>query len=148
MHLIMRDNHYHELCKGPNTSQPCHVTLYKVYSIKDRNNRLIKFGSVLSELANSVHISSYIHLRSSRSTFGRIQFLFEHRFHNKVHTFASVRWYADSTVDQASGLIYVNTKAINRSVSNVVHLRDISKPLVHAVDELDEDKLWFLNHDS
>lgn len=137
----------HELCKGPNTSQPCHVTQYKVYSIKDSNNRLIRFGSVLSEHANSVHTSSYVHLRSSCSTFGRIQFIFDHRFRNKVHTFASVHWYDDAIVDQASGLIHVNT-TINRSVSNVVHLRDISKPLVHAVDELDQDKLWFLNHDS
>ena len=138
----------HGLCKGPNSSEPCCVTQYKVYSIKDRHNRLIRFGSVLSEHANSAHVSSYVHLRSSRRTFGRIKFIFEHQFNNKIHTLASVHWYDDSIVDQASGLIYVNTTTTNRSVSRVVHLSDISKPLVHAVDELDEDKLWFLNHDS
>ena len=138
----------HELCKGPNSTEPCHVTQYKVYSIKDRHNRLIKFGSVLSEHANSAHVSSYVHLRSSRSTFGRIQFIFEHQFNNNIHTLVSIHWYDDSIVDQASGLIYVNSKTTNRSVSRVVNLSDISKPLVHAVDELDVNKLWFLNHGS
>lgn len=45
-----------------------------------------------------------------------------------------------------SGLLHVNMNTRSTAVSSVVHLRDISKPLMHAVDELAPDKLWILNH--
>ena len=58
-----------------------------------------------------------------------------------VHMLVSVHWYSHLMVDHGSGLTYVNLNTQNASVLSVVHLRDISKPLMHAVDELDPTKL-------
>lgn len=134
-----------ELQSGPYSSKQCSITRYKVYTTKDTHGRSIKYGSTLSEHANSVHVSSYVHLKTSPNTFGRIQFIFEHKFGNVVHTLACVHWYDDSTIDVRSGLKQINVKTLNSMISSVVHMRDTSKPLVHAIDDVDEDKLWILN---
>ena len=114
------------------------------YTHKDQHNWSIKFGSVLSEHENTVQISSYIHLSKTSCSFGRIQFIFEHHFHN-THKLVCVHWYDDATTDQSSGLKYVDTRTKNVSMSSIVYLNDISKPLVLAKDEIDQHKLWILN---
>ena len=124
------------------------ITRYKSYTIRDSHNRLTKFGSQQSEHANSVHESSYVHLRTrhASNTFGRIDFIFDHSFNNKNHTLACVHWYEDSLTDSTSGLFHVNRKTKNNSVPAIVYLTQLSKPLIHATDEINEDKLWILNH--
>lgn len=128
-------------CMGPSKE----VTRYKVYTLKGQHNRSIRFGSVLSEHENSVHVSSYVHLNKTL-TYGRIQFIFEHCFNNKTHTLVCVHWYDRTTTCQSSGLKYVNVSTQNVSLPEIVYLTDISKPLVHAKDEADPNKLWILNH--
>ena len=95
---------------------------------------------------NSVYVSSYVHLKTSPDIFGRINFIFEHTFNCHVHALVCVHWYGNATKDVGSGLLHVNTNTRSTAVSSVVHLRDISKPLMHAVDELTPAKLWILNH--
>lgn len=121
------------------------VALYKVYSLRDSLNRLVWFGSELSEHANSVRRSSYVGLLSQRHTFGRIKFIFTHNFDNRRHILACVHWYADSITDHTSGLVCVDQRTINKRISSIVFLTDISKPLVHALDDCDKEKLWILN---
>ena len=43
------------------------ITKYKVYTLRDHHGKSIKFGFQQSEHANSVHISSYVHLKTSRT---------------------------------------------------------------------------------
>lgn len=120
------------------------ITQYKVYTHKGQHNQSIKFGSVLSEHDNMVRISSYVRLSKTSCSFGRIQFIFEHHFH-KTHKLVCVHWYDDATTDPRSGLKYVDTRTKNVSLSSIVYLNDISKPLVHAKDEIKPHKLWILN---
>lgn len=50
-------------------------------------------------------------------------------------------------MDTTCGLIYVNLKTRNHLLATRSSLPD--EPLqasCHAIDELDEDKLWILNH--
>ena len=123
--------------------EPCNVTQYKVYTIKGEYHREIKFGSMISEHENSISISSYVHLKTSQLTFGRIKFIFEHRFSEQIEPFACVHWFADAVIDQASKLFVINKHTHNRSISCVVLLNKISKPLVHATDG---ENIWILNH--
>lgn len=52
-------------------------------------------------------------------------------------------WCEDSMTDSTSGLFRVNIKTKNDSVPAIVY--KLSKPLIHATDEFNEDKLWILN---
>lgn len=124
------------------------IVKYKSYVFNDRHNRLVRYGTAESERTNSVHESSYVQLRTrhSTSTFGRIQFIFDHTVDDKTHTLACVHWYEDSVVDTISGLIYVNVKTRSSAIQSLVYITQLSKPLVHATDEADGDKLWILNH--
>ena len=124
------------------------VVKYRSYVFRDNHNRLTKFGSQESEHTNSVHKSSYISLktRSTTNTFGRIQFIFTHSFMNKTHTLACVHWFEDAVIDSISGLCHVNVNTTNSSVQAIVYLTQLSKPLIHATDEVSDDKLWILNH--
>ena len=124
---------------------PKEVTVYKVYTLKDQHNRSVRFGSILSEHENSVHISSYVCLNKT-SNFGRIQFIFEHNFNSNTQTFVCVHWYDSATTCQTSGLKYVNVETQNTSLPDIAYLKDVSKPLVHAKDDIDPNKLWILNY--
>ena len=56
-----------------------------------------------------------------------------------------MKWYNGFMVDRESGLLYINLKSY--SISNpVVLLKDLVRPLIHAVDEAEPDKLWILNY--
>ena len=94
--------------KGPLPS----MLHFKTYVHTDKFRRQIKYGSVLSERANSASVSSYIHLSpinsfDSPSHFGRIQFIFKHRFNEGVHT-VKVRWFDGFVKDVESGLIFID----------------------------------------
>ena len=124
------------------------ITKYRVYTFRDHNRRQTKFGSQQSEHTNAVHISSYVHLKTSSTgnTFGRIQFLFDHTVNDKSHMLACVHWYEDASIDSTSGQVYVNIQTKNVSIPALVYMADLSKPLIHAVDEVDQHILWILNH--
>lgn len=66
----------YELQDGPYSSKACTITQFKVCTIKDCHGRSITYGSLLSEHVNSVHVSSYVHLKTSPDIFGRIKFIF------------------------------------------------------------------------
>ena len=142
--VLYGDTHDHRFIDNLNNS----IVKYKSYMFRDHHSRLTKFGSEQSERTNSVHESSYVHLktRHSTNTFGRIQFIFDHTVDNKTHTLASVHWYEDAVVDTTSGLFYVNVKTRNVLIQSLVYIAQLSKPLMHATDEVNKDKLWILNH--
>ena len=91
------------------------VTRYKVYTLNGQHNRSIRFGSVLSEHENSVHVSSYVHLNKTL-THGRIQFIFEHYFNQTL-------MYDRATTCQSSGLKYVNVLTHNVSLPESLSYR-------------------------
>ena len=124
------------------------IVKFTSYTFRDSLNRLTKFGSQQSEPKNSVHESSYVHLKTRHSshTFGRIQFIFNHTLDSETHTLACVHWFEDAVVDSVSGLFHVNTNTRNTSVQEIVYLAHLSNPLIHATDEADAHKLWILNH--
>ena len=142
--VLYRDTHDQQFVDNLNNS----IVRYKTYVFRDHHSRLIKFGSEQSERTNSVHESSYVHLttRHLTNTFGRIQFIFDHAVNNKTHTLASVHWYEDAVIDTTSGLFYVNVKTRNVLIQSLVYITQLSKPLMHATDEVSKDKLWILNH--
>ena len=106
---------------------------------------MVRFGSELSEHANSVRWSSYVRLLSQHHTFGRIKFIFNHQYDNRNNSLVCVYWYADSIIDCSSGLVCVDIRTVNKSLSSIVFLSDISRPVVQALDESDKEKLWILN---
>ena len=124
------------------------IVRYTSYIFRDYHNRVTKFGSFQSEHTNSVHVSSYVNLitRPSSNTFGRINFIFTHAVNSKTHTLACVHWFEDAVVDLVSGLFHVNTETRNNSIPAIVYLAQLSKPLIHATDEANASRLWFLNH--
>lgn len=56
------------------------------------------------------------------------------------HVFTGTKTMTNSS----SGLFHVNIKTKNNSVPAIVYLTQLSKPLIHTTNELDEDKLWIL----
>ena len=142
--VLYRDTYDDQCIEDLNNS----IVKFKSYRFRDSHNRLTTFGSQHSERTNSVHESSYVHLKTTHSTntFGRIQFIFNHTLNNNTHTLAYVHWFEDAVVDSISDLFHVNIKTRNNSVQAIVYLTQLSKPLIHATDEVDDDKLWILNH--
>ena len=58
--VLYRDTYDDRTIENVNNS----ITKYKTYMFRDRHNRLTKFGSQESEHTNSVHESSYVHLKT------------------------------------------------------------------------------------
>ena len=120
---------------------------FKTYVHMDKFHRKIKYGSVLSERTNSASVSSYIHLSPINSFdspihFGRIQFIFKHRF-NGVHTLVKVCWFDGFVKDVESGLVFIDLKSNNAMLSTIVSLDEVSRPLIHAIDDNDHNTLDF-----
>ena len=132
------------LHSGPNDV----IFIYNSYVLKDKHGRAIRYGSCSSERANTSTNSSYVYIRTSSPPvvcFGQIEFIFEHEFNEKKRIIAYMKWYNGFMVDRESGLLYINLKSY--SISNpVVLLKDLVRPLIHAVDEAEPDKLWILNY--
>ena len=47
--------------------------------------------------------------------------------------------------DMSSSLIFVNTSETTSHMNPIVHISDLSKPIIHAYDNQEEAKLWILN---
>ena len=125
------------------------MTRFKTFVYTDKFHRKIKYGSVLSERVNSASVSSYIHLLPTNSfdspvQFGRIQFIFKHTFNDRVHTLVKVRWFNGFVKHIESGLAFIDLNS-NSLLSPIVCLDEVSRPLIHAVDDSDPKKLWILN---
>ena len=122
------------------------VTRRKVHKVRDKHYRWIKYSSAEGERINSVRVSSYVRhkvgLVNGIKPFGRIQFMFDHMFNSHLHTLACVCWYDRHNTDRDSGLIQVSTIS---STSTIVPFSYLSRPLIHAIDEKDTNKLWILN---
>ena len=129
---------------GPNDT----VTLYKVYTTKDKHRRSVRYGSMIAEKSSTVRVSSYVHLCSGRTidceAFGRIKFIFCSNFNGNAHVLAYIHWYK-STTNQESGLKYSQLSSHNKSMPTIVPLTALSKPLIHALDEDNPDRLWIIN---
>lgn len=69
---------------------------------------------------------------------------FLHKFRGKTYSFVHVCWFKKFSRDPSSNLIIVNTSEI-ASHNPIAHVSDLSKPLIHAFDEEEEDKVWILN---
>ena len=125
------------------------VTRRKVYKMRDKHYRWIKYSSMEGERINSVRVSSYVHhkvgLVNGIKSFGRIQFMFDHMFNGHLHTLACVCWYDGHTTERDSGLVQVSKTS---STLTIVPFSDLSRPLIHAIDENDKNKLWILNSPS
>ena len=70
---------------------------------------------------------------------------FEHEFNENKHIIAYMKWYNGFTVDRESGLLYIDLKSYSTSTP-VVLLEDLGRPLIHAIDEAEPDKLGILNY--
>ena len=124
------------------------ITRYKVFAIKDKYYRTVKYGTELGEQSNNLRVSSYVHLVPHTDcimVFGRIKYIFSHEFIGHVHILAYVHWYDTSTIDKETGLKSISLTSTNKSQPNVVSLHYLSRPLLHAVDENNPSKLWILN---
>lgn len=130
---------------GPNDT----VTLYKVYTTKDKHRRSVRYGSMIAETSSTVRVSSYVHLRSDQAidceAFGRIKYIFCSNFNGNTHVLAYIHWYKKSTTDLESGLKYFQLSSHNKSMPAIVPLTALSKPLIHALDEDNPDRLWIIN---
>ena len=116
-----------------------------MYTITDKHNRRVKYGTKAGERTNSIHVSSYVQLRSTdceNKVFGQIINIFRHKFNGKIHTFADMHWYESSTHDRESGLVYCHLSSSNKTVQRIIPLDNLARLLIHAVDE---DKIWILN---
>ena len=116
--VLYGDTHDHRFIDNLNNG----IVKYKSYMFRDHHNRLTKSGSEQSECTNSMHESSYVHLKTRHltNTFGRVQFIFDHMVDNKTHTLASIHWYEDAVVDTTSGLLHEHE---NKCFNTVPSLR-------------------------
>lgn len=120
----------------------------RVCSIVDKLGRKTKFSTADSETKGSVYSSSYIYLNPGcqfthgRLVFGHIEQICKHTFNSKPHTLAIVHWFDGYAVDRGSGLHYVDITSHDPSMCSVVSLRDLLRPLIHAIED---NVLWILN---
>ena len=67
--------------------------------------------------------------------------IFKHSFGCKLRTLLFIHWFNSSKKDPESALHYVDVKSHNRCVCSVVSTEDVSKPLIHAFDQEEPNKL-------
>ena len=126
------------------------ITQYRMYTTMDKYRRTVRYGSVFAEQSSKVRVSSYIHINSpghpmDHDIFGRIKFIFLSKFNGNKHVLAYMHWYNRSTTDQETSLKYFHLSSHNRSIPSIVPLTALSKPLIHAIDDNNPDKLWIIN---
>ena len=79
------------LRSGPNDV----IFIHNSYVLKDKHGRAIRYGSFLSECANTSTNSPYVHICTSSPPvvcFGQIEFIFEPEFNEKKHILAYMKW--------------------------------------------------------
>ena len=137
-----------QLCQGPSKS----IAALPVYVKQDEHGRKVKYSTATADDPASSFTSSYVALKAfttdERAThhvvFGRIQMIFKHCFNQCERVLAYVHWFDRPQRDVESGLYTVNLNSF-ASVHKVVSLTDLSRPIAHAVDCDDPNKLWLLN---
>ena len=128
-----------ELRCGPSNS----VTDLRTYTHKDDHGRYIKYAVINSAKKTA---SSCVSLRldsvlsQGEMKFGQITRIFQHVFNKKMYTLVKLQWFCDVELDRQAGLYFSSKTTV--STYQVVPIKDLSKPLVHAIDG---HKIWFLN---
>lgn len=134
------------LRKGP-TRQ---ITKANIMIRQHQHGRYVKYSSAESDNPNSGFSSSYVCIKPNDPdtdvVFGRIQFLFEHTFHNVPSKLAYVHWFHGCSIDSDSGLRMVNIHSLSTDMNPIITLDCLSPPLIHALDSSDTSKLWILNY--
>lgn len=128
-----------ELRHGPSNS----VTDLRTYTLKDDHGRCIKYAIINStkkSVSSCVSLCLDSVLSQGEMKFGQIARIFQHVFNKKMYTLAKLQWFCDIELDRQSGLYFSSNTTV--SPYQIVPLKDLSKPLVHA---LDGQKFWFLN---
>jgi hypothetical protein len=122
--------------------------------IRDKHGRKVKYSTESADYPTSLYSSSYVALNSfglnscaqelGRGVVGRIQMIFKHRFNEHERLFAYLHCFDPPERDMESGLhtVSLNSSSITHTV---VPLSDLSRPIIHAVDSHDPNKLWLLN---
>ena len=62
-----------------------------------------------------------------------------------MNALVKVCFFDGFTRDEESGLVFVDLNSSSSMLSPVVSLDEVSRPLIHAVDDLDSSKLWILD---
>ena len=97
----------------------------------------MKYSSAESDNSNSGFSSSYVCIKPNDPdtdvVFGRIQFLFEHTFHNVSSKLAYVHWFHACSIDSDSGLRMVNIHSLSTDMNPIITLDCLSPPLIHAL---------------
>ena len=138
-----------ELRQGPTDF----ILALSICVIRDKYGRKVKYSTESADDPISSCSSSYVALNSFGGSscaqelervVGRIQMIFKHRFNEHERLFAYLHCFDRPECDMQSGL---HTVSLNSSSSThtVVPLADLSRPIIHAVDSDDPNKLWLLN---
>lgn len=96
----------------------------------------------------SKHSSCIVYMHSTvdkRVMFGDIKMAFQHKFCGITNSLVYVQWFEKFSRDMSSSLIFINTSETTPHMNPIVHISDLSKPLIHAYDNEEEGKLWILN---
>ena len=135
---------YFDLHEHPSDS----ITSYPIFFNRDKHGRKVKYSTANADDFTSSFASSYIALLPQScagvSTLcGQIQTIFKHQFNQKEYLLAYVHWFKEIERDIESGL---HTVVLNSSASfcRVVRLSDLSRPIIHAIDCDDPNKLWLI----
>lgn len=141
-----------QLRRGPSDS----VLAVPVHVKRDKHGRRLKYSTAMADDPTSTFTSSYVALNafSFSSTgvattnavpvFGRIQMIFKHSFNHCERVLAYVHCFDQPERDTDSGLYTVSLNS-SANINKVVSLTDLSRPIVHAVDCDDPNRLWVLN---
>ena len=128
-----------ELRCGPSSF----ITDFRTYTIKDDHGRYVKYAVINSpkkSVSSCVSLCLNSMLNQGEPKFGQITRIFQHTFNKKRYTLAVIQWFCEVGFDRESGLYFSSKLTI--SPDQIIPIKDLSKPLVHA---LDGNKIWFLN---
>ena len=133
-----------KLCSGPSRTIEC----FQTFNINTEEGFKVKYSTHNPE-SSSIHDSSYVHLNINSPfqqgnviKFGRIQMIFRHIFNHNERVLAYITWF-ESTLDRDSGLYTLDLQS-QLQFPAIVSIRDLSRPLVHAYDQ-EDNQVWILN---
>lgn len=128
-----------------------YVASVPVYVKQDKYGRKVKYSTTRADDPSSSFASSYVALKTSSTggspseqLFGQIQMIFKHKFNQRQHILAYVHWFDQSERDRESGLHTVTLDS-SCNACKVASIFDLSRPVVHALDCHEQNKLWLLN---
>ena len=137
-----------EMLIGPSQ----HVNVYKKLSVRDKGtNSLIEYSYTdVGLIPNSIpkQSSSFVILNAadefvrSKPLFGVVVKMFSHSFAQNTFYWAVVQQFEEPVFDSELKMWYVCVNVGHTYTSSLIILRNLSYPLVIAVDD---NKIWFLN---